>query len=748
MGSVRRARNLLYRSGVLTKRHQMTYDNVASVRGLGTWHDTSTGTRRLISLDSSDVVRVKGSASETWSASVGTLAGDGVILDSASYRGRWFGITGSTTRVPTTFGVYNGTATATAILDGSTGEDGFKPYTVCPYIDRLFFGGARLSIYNFLYDNPTDYVYSASAWTRTNITATSVTSSGVTLSRITPTDTTTASMTALALAAVGGTTLIWRADLRGVHQSYRVPMTMKWKYQTQWTVATDYSQGEVVVPTSGGAVGYRFRCTVAGTSHAATEPTWTTTVGATYTDNTVTWINDGPDVAAQLKIFVPSASESVTFTPFSLAVRVPEGTAGGGIGPVLEFGHDGVAFTLAPVDFSLKDGRTNGDPRKQNYGQQITSGSFHYPFYNVETTTSATVDHSYYLYYSPPGEPERVNATGSYRLSSPGPITAVREWDGRLAVFQRTTLTLFNSVSDANIVVLPEGTPRTGYGCLNAQACDIGPDGELYFIGENEVYRLARGSDTPEPLCGDAMRDEIMNKASASWVESQAFPANAALLTVDPKNREVWVYTQKGNPYVYNIDRSAWTGPMDVSGSTSVTPVGYQISAMKYNANTGNVYFAYSTAPGVTTPSLARMDTTQSASRDNISQGSPVDVAADLWLRPIEPRGGPRKINVELVRLFHRVTGSQTGNTTTAYMSYNHGATFPNSNQVTLDPVSEGNYKPMTIALRKTRETIMLRLLHLGFGGSASFNVSAVEADVQNVGPSNTYDNPTPGTYT
>lgn len=62
-----------------------------------------------------------------------------------------------------------------------------------------------------------------------------------------------------------------------------------------WAVATGY----VVFPATGlitltyikpvTSNGYTYECIVAGTSHAATEPTWPTVVGNDVADNTVTW---------------------------------------------------------------------------------------------------------------------------------------------------------------------------------------------------------------------------------------------------------------------------------------------------------------------------------------------------------------------------------------------------------------------------------------------------------------------------
>ena len=54
-----------------------------------------------------------------------------------------------------------------------------------------------------------------------------------------------------------------------------------------WAVATAYTLGDVVKPTT--YASHSYKCTTAGTSHATTEPTWGTTNGGTTADNTVTW---------------------------------------------------------------------------------------------------------------------------------------------------------------------------------------------------------------------------------------------------------------------------------------------------------------------------------------------------------------------------------------------------------------------------------------------------------------------------
>lgn len=63
--------------------------------------------------------------------------------------------------------------------------------------------------------------------------------------------------------------------------------------RSAWLGNTIYAVDDIVVPTTANANGYQYRCTVAGTSHATTEPTWGTALGVTQTDGTVTWEMDG-----------------------------------------------------------------------------------------------------------------------------------------------------------------------------------------------------------------------------------------------------------------------------------------------------------------------------------------------------------------------------------------------------------------------------------------------------------------------
>lgn len=68
--------------------------------------------------------------------------------------------------------------------------------------------------------------------------------------------------------------------------------TTGWYAVTAWATGTSKTVGQIVRQNAAPAVNSErcFVCIVAGTTHASTEPTWTTTVGAKTTDNTVTWM--------------------------------------------------------------------------------------------------------------------------------------------------------------------------------------------------------------------------------------------------------------------------------------------------------------------------------------------------------------------------------------------------------------------------------------------------------------------------
>ena len=62
--------------------------------------------------------------------------------------------------------------------------------------------------------------------------------------------------------------------------SKTITVTAANSFGTTWATGTVYAVGDVVRPVSGN--GHLYKCIIAGTSHASTEPTWTTTKGRSW----------------------------------------------------------------------------------------------------------------------------------------------------------------------------------------------------------------------------------------------------------------------------------------------------------------------------------------------------------------------------------------------------------------------------------------------------------------------------------
>ncbi len=107
-----------------------------------------------------------------------------------------------------------------------------------------------------------------------------------------------------------------------IHRGYRTGVS-----RTAWVANTAYSIDDIRIPTT--ANGYQYRCSVAGTSHATTEPTWPTTLGAVVTDGTVTWEMDG-NSGDEYSRMAPLLVISPTMVSAPRAVQIVYSTAGRG----------------------------------------------------------------------------------------------------------------------------------------------------------------------------------------------------------------------------------------------------------------------------------------------------------------------------------------------------------------------------------------------------------------------------------
>jgi hypothetical protein len=107
---------------------------------------------------------------------------------------------------------------------------------------------------------------------------------------------------------------------------------------TQWAVGTAYTVGQIVRPTAGN--GHLYRCIVAGTSHASTQPTWPTVSGQVVTDNTVTWAECGAGIHQFDGADVSWASSTITARYAVIYDATPGSDATRPLIGLIDFGAD------------------------------------------------------------------------------------------------------------------------------------------------------------------------------------------------------------------------------------------------------------------------------------------------------------------------------------------------------------------------------------------------------------------------
>lgn len=562
----------------------------------------------------------------------------------------------------------------------------------------------------------TTSVYDPTTWTLTTAAASNITGTAGVVGRISPTAATGAQAIVGVQLPFSGSDVeplrcVYRADIRGVSATYRMPMKAEIYLDKQWAATTAYTvANQLIVPTTANKNGFRYRPSVLGTT-AGGEPAWPTTIGGTVVDGTVTWVCDGPDVIGSTNITVPTISEETSFASYFCDGFLPAPFGVGNLSWRLKFGNDASASVTAniPVDISFKDGVTNGQTSKRNFGQQFTYGDFKVPFCNVEPAATTTIKYEDRWYWSELGEGGNWRSNQYWALSEyPGPITAAVPVVSRQIFFKRNAFWLFRGTDNPD---LPFSRERydVGVGCVHPRALDVF-EKTVYFIGENEVYRMTAEGE-PEPLCGDAMREEIMARGS-DWVESQS-TYKAPLLTINAAKREVWIYTQKGVLYCYHIDTKRWS-KHEFSGNP-------QVVDMLYFPGTQKVYVSFGGH------GLTRMDPTSSAKDSYDNTGTTFDLAADIIFKPIELIAPRFEMCLHDVAVFHLATADQTGQTTSCSFSFDRGATFPTSDTVTFS-TSEPR---ISFAAMQTDVTITPKISHVGGGGPANWSISRAEMTLE-----------------
>lgn len=107
-----------------------------------------------------------------------------------------------------------------------------------------------------------------------------------------------------------------------IRPGYFFTQTNNGPVQTTWAASTSYGDGSVVI-VSISSVNYSFKAGPTGGISGASAPTWSATLAATVTDNTVTWTNTGVSNFSGSDLLKPKFVESTLVTGRSAAVFCP-----------------------------------------------------------------------------------------------------------------------------------------------------------------------------------------------------------------------------------------------------------------------------------------------------------------------------------------------------------------------------------------------------------------------------------------
>lgn len=732
----RLVRNLLHRPGdILEARPPFTYDGLLGITGLLTWGDVEDNVQRFGAIDQYMNFYLKDVGAETWGPTIPGGTGFGTRLTSyCTYRGNLYAMFDDGAGVPHSVWMYDGeTLIADSIpsnpyvLTPKPFAAGIAGLVILPFEDRLIILAGRLSIFPYnnggaLAPTTTAYDWTGAAFTPTNLTVAMTTlTTGVQSCRLTPTS--TASHACQIQGPAGLLTFVQSTDsqaftmlaeVRGVDPLFDVPFTMELYLATTAVPLTSYVQGDIM------AVGaFMYRAKVGGLS-AAVPPVYGIVTGADTVDGTVTWTNVGPSVFNALEDVVPSISASPDFTAFYLSAAVPPRPTTVEIGMRLKFWNtdNPSLLHLSPIDISLKDGKADTDPSKANHGWQWTAGLFLNPFFNCETALFRVINLEDVI-WSETSQPSIIRATNFFQLQEEAGLpTAGAISAKRLVVFKRQAFWTFSGTGEPDNPLLPEDT-QIGIGALGPMALDQMYN-TLFFLAEDSVYSMIVGSP-PQDIAGDAMRRQIMARGSA-WVESQA-TFNMPLIACDRKNRDVWVYTQRGILFCWHGTTGQWS-QHDVGQDGTL-----DVSALAYNPVTQEMEVAFGGR------GLTRLDPSQTYGNtlDTIDDGTAITSSAEVVLRPVElfaPRGDAI---VEEIAPYHSIQTKEDGTyftqagTLTMRVSYDRGKTFPNFDTVTFD-VDEPR---IPLALFQFGNSVTLALKYEGPLGAYAWALSKTEATVQ-----------------
>jgi hypothetical protein len=728
-GATRFMQNMVRRPGPIWQKRQpltvaRTFAADETVLGFILWDDRTSGAVRAVLVRSAANVTAPHSLEATSSIyttpfiSAGAVAGTANIgpvtsfanMNGAVYYALADDIDG-TTDDPSGLHSFDGSSVVQYPLGGET----IAARCLASYIGRLFLGYVKATITNQL---GTSNAYDMSGWTNTNTTVENITNGSTITCRVTPTNTTTAQRYLrnqyTVAASTTETTLHYLCQVRNTSPTYAMPVTPEIFYSEIWAVNTAYLADDIRVPTT--ANGYHYRVTVAGTSHAATEPTWPTTIGTTVTDGTVTWICAGRDALASAPRTIPNRSQERKFTAIVLRGSVSAHPRAVKFGVRFKFGTPSVTtYELHAVEVSYKDGLTDGDLRKANWGQQLTVGKFAYPFVNTQSAATSTLKHEDRVYWTDASDPTTIEGDNYHTLNeAPGAITAMCVVSRRLVVFKAQGIWIFApGDTDDQPIILEQFVPVVG--CKGPLAATVFED-KIYFIGNpHEIYRFEVGG-YPEPLGGDAMRGRF------AFVASEGTTSIRYNIAVDGKHRDLYAHCGVTESYVLDLDSGSWS-IIDTSDDLVVP------RAFAYNPYTSAMYSTTSMGTGASPWYIS--DDATSAVDDGVPGGGAVE--AYIEFRPLATYAPRKRMKLIDVGFLNLTTGSQTSQTAKVEVSMDGGATWSKSITFTV-PTTPSSTIADRVAVRGFQvqgNNLAVRLYHSGKGGGEMFRLAAADAVVQ-----------------
>lgn len=719
-------RNLLVRPNRLDSRPPMVYDSLMSITGLFNHDDQTNKKQRLLALSSEPLLYMKGTSGETWSASLGAPSGTR-LTDSGRFRGKTYFAMDNGAGVPAAINSFDGTN-----LSSSPFNSPVSGRCITPYLDRLFIAYPKVTVTNLLddpYSLTTTISSLAKKYTAGNVTTNTIYAPAATVGSMGSRSTPVASPIA---ASASVRPIMARVPLRAKNGAYDVPLTIRvGLLATASTIvqrATAYAVGDLAFESVLGT-DYVYRCSVAGTTDAAAIG-YSAAIGSETVDGTTTWVNEGGTLLNSKSITLINSTESQDWQVFYVPAVIPSTPkyALSVFVDILVGNSTSSAFSEDVVfDFAYRDTTyADGDPRKNNHGWQLTLGDFHFPFTNTDTGATASVDLDDVIWTE--FDVKMLRASQTYRLSEvPGFPTAAATVAGRYLVHKRNAIWVFNGNQDIRTLdAVPIRRERVykGAGAIGPRAWDNLNDVH-FFIGEDGVYRFTVGMEEPQELCGDAMRETIMARG-ANWVEDQA-TYNMPLLKIDQREKELWVYTQKGKLFCYNLQREAWT-THDIASNKEIADMGF-------NPTTRKMYFAIGGF------GLARMDWSSAPAKDTIDNtATEYDVTCDLVAKPLEMSPDRVDAVVDHFGLYHLATAAQTGQRLIASFSDDRGVTFPYTNEVVLDITDPRNEIP----LFQSAPSLTMKLSMIGKTGPSIWALSKLDAEIIVLGGEWPQSGPTP----